>query len=435
MFSYYLSLAKRSLLASKVMTVALVVALSLGVGASMTMFTVVRVLSWDPMPGRSEHLFHPYIDPLPRSYEAKLSLDPRNSMTWVDAAEIMRRLPAHTSAAMATGRLLLSVQSGVDSPYFVDGQYVTPDVFNLFGIGLSAGRYWTEAEERSRADLVVISESFKRRLGQAGEVGRQLQLGPRAFRIIGVANDWSPMPRFHTDLQKDIFKGQDDFYILLHSAIESRLSVSSSMFSWGDSEQKNKMESPSTAWLQLWILAQGPDDQARSGELLQRYAAEQVESGRFERSSPARLEALADFLVRRQIVPDDVKLQFALAIGFLVVCMINICALLFSRFIKRTHEVAIRRALGARRMDILAQLCTESLVIGFLGGVGALVVCQIGLLAIRRQPEDYSTLVHMDGGMFGATLAFACLSSLGAAALPAFRTASARVAMQIKVAE
>ncbi len=435
MFSYYLDLARRSLLASKVMTLALVVALSLGVGASMTMFTVVRVLSWDPMPGRSEHLFHPYIDPLPRSYEAKLSLDPRNSMTWTDAVEIMRRLPAHTSAAMATGRLLLSPQIGVESPYFVDGQYATSDIFNLFGINLSAGRYWTEAEDQSRADMVVISESFKRRLGEAGEVGRELQLGPRVFRIIGVANDWAPMPRFHADLQKDTFKGQDDFYIPLHTAIDARLSVSSSMFSWGDGEQQNKMSSPSTAWLQFWVLAPTPDDQARSVEVLQHYAAEQLENGRFERGSPARLEALKDFLVRRQIVPDDVKLQLALAIGFLVVCMINICALLFSRFIRRTHEVAIRRALGARRGDILAQLCTESLLIGFLGGVGALVVCQIGLLAIRRQPEDYSTLVHMDGAMFVATLAFASLSSLGAAALPAFRTASARVAMQIKVAE
>lgn len=435
MFSYYLGLAKRNLLASKAMTAALVVALSLGVGASMTMFTVVRVLSWDPMPERSAHLFHPYIDPLPLSYETKSSLDPRNSMTWIDAREIMRRLPAHSSAAMATGRLLVGVQEGVDAPYFVDGQYATPDIFSLFGIELRAGRHWTEDEERSRADLVVISDSFKRRLGDAGELGRELQLGPRAFRIIGIAHDWTPMPRFHTDLQKDTFKGRDDFFIPLHTAIGSGLSVSSGMFSWGDSDQQNKMESPSTAWLQLWVSARGPDDQGRSTELLQDYVAEQVDDGRFERRSPSRLEALKAFLIRRQIVPDDVKLQLALAIGFLIVCMVNICALLFSRFIKRTHEIAVRRALGARRVDILAQLCTESLLIGVLGGIGALVACQIGLAAIRSQPEDYSALAHMDGAMFVATLAFACLSSLAAAALPAFRTASARVAMQIKVAE
>ncbi|NIK31363.1 putative ABC transport system permease protein [Xanthomonas arboricola] len=435
MFSYYVNLARQNLLASKTMTFALVIALALGVGASMTMLTVVRVLSWDPMPGRSAHLFHPYFDPLPRSYEVKPSLDPRNSVTWTDAKEIMRRLPAQYSVAMATGHLLVNAQDGVESPFLVDGQYATPDIFPMFGIGLSQGRNWTNEEEQSRADLLVISESFKRRLGQAGEVGRQLQLGPRVFKIIGIARDWAPMPRFHTDLQKDTFKGQDDFYIPLHTAIDSRLSVSSSMFSWGQGGDANKMESPSTAWLQLWVYLEDHAEQGRYAEQLQSYVDQQADTGRFERRSPVHLEGLEDYLIRRQVVPDDVKLQLALAIGFLTVCMVNICALLFSRFIKRTHEVAVRRALGARRVDILAQLCTESLLIGVFGGLGALIVCQVGLSMIRGQPEDYAALAHMDVTMGAGTLAFACLSSLAAAALPAFRTASGRVAMQIKVAE
>ncbi|AEQ98165.1 ABC transporter permease [Xanthomonas oryzae] len=435
MFSYYLTLAKQNLWTSKAMTLALVVALALGVGASMTMLTVVRVLSWDPMPGRSTHLFHPYFDPLPRAYEAKASLDPRNSVSWVDAKEIMQRLPAPASAAMATGHLLVAAQDGVDAPFFVDGQYATPDIFQMFGIDLSQGRSWTADEEQSRAALVVISESFRKRLGMAGEVGKSLQLGSKVFRIVGISRDWAPMPRFHTDLQKDTFKGQDDFYIPLRTAIDDKLSVSSSMFSWGQGDESNKLENPSTAWLQLWVYLEDQAAQQRYLEQLQSYVGQQADGGRFERRSPARLEGLEDFLIRRQVVPDDVKLQLALAIGFLIVCMVNICALLFSRFIRRTHEVAVRRALGARRIDILAQLCTEAVLIGLLGGVGALIVCQFGLSAVRTQPEDYAVLAHMDPTMVAATLAFACLSSLAAAALPAFRTASGRTAMQIKVAE
>ncbi|WP_024712643.1 ABC transporter permease, partial [Xanthomonas oryzae] len=213
MFSYYLTLAKQNLWASKAMTLALVVALALGVGASMTMLTVVRVLSWDPMPGRSTHLFHPYFDPLPRAYEAKASLDPRNSVSWVDAKEIMQRLPAPASAAMATGHLLVAAQDGVDAPFFVDGQYATPDIFQMFGIYLSQGRSWTADEEQSRAALVVISESFRKRLGMAGEVGKSLQLGSKVLRIVGISRDWAPMPRFHTDLQKDTFKGANSTLI------------------------------------------------------------------------------------------------------------------------------------------------------------------------------------------------------------------------------
>ncbi|MGS0515320.1 ABC transporter permease [Xanthomonas oryzae pv. oryzicola] len=189
--------------------------------------------------------------------------------------------------------------------------------------------------------------------------------------------------------------GQDDFYIPLHTAIDDKLSVSSSMFSWGQGDESNKLESPSTAWLQLWVYLEDQAAQQRYLEQLQSYVGQQADGGRFERRSPARLEGLEDFLIRRQVVPDDVKLQLALAIGFLIVCMVNICALLFSRFIRRTHEVAVRRALGARRIDILAQLCTEAVLIGLLGGVGALIVCQFGLSAVRTQPEDYAVLAHM----------------------------------------
>ncbi|WP_204274858.1 hypothetical protein, partial [Enterobacter hormaechei] len=61
MFGYYFALARTRLLETKGMSAALILALGLGIGASMTMLTVVRTMTWDPLPGRSEHLYHPFI--------------------------------------------------------------------------------------------------------------------------------------------------------------------------------------------------------------------------------------------------------------------------------------------------------------------------------------------------------------------------------------
>ncbi|EQD64642.1 membrane or secreted protein [mine drainage metagenome] len=59
MGAYYLRLALRALRNSPVLTALMVLALAVGIGASMTMLTVLHVLSGDPLPGRSAHLYYP----------------------------------------------------------------------------------------------------------------------------------------------------------------------------------------------------------------------------------------------------------------------------------------------------------------------------------------------------------------------------------------
>jgi hypothetical protein len=54
MFGYYFRLALRSFLRNKVLTALMVLAIALGIGASMTTLTVFHVLSGDPIPSKSE---------------------------------------------------------------------------------------------------------------------------------------------------------------------------------------------------------------------------------------------------------------------------------------------------------------------------------------------------------------------------------------------
>jgi putative ABC transport system permease protein len=57
MFAYYLDLALHSLKRNKVLTALMVIAIAVGIGASMTTLSVMHLLSGDPLPGRSAHIF------------------------------------------------------------------------------------------------------------------------------------------------------------------------------------------------------------------------------------------------------------------------------------------------------------------------------------------------------------------------------------------
>src|SRR5690348_17836898 len=58
MFAYYLELAIRSLKRNRLLTVLMVLAIAIGIGASMTTLTVMHLLSGDPLPGKSAHIFY-----------------------------------------------------------------------------------------------------------------------------------------------------------------------------------------------------------------------------------------------------------------------------------------------------------------------------------------------------------------------------------------
>ena len=63
MFGYYFALALRSFKRNKALTFLMVLAIALGIGASMTTLTVFYILSGDPIPQKSDKLFYPRIDP------------------------------------------------------------------------------------------------------------------------------------------------------------------------------------------------------------------------------------------------------------------------------------------------------------------------------------------------------------------------------------
>jgi putative ABC transport system permease protein len=435
MFGYYLDLALRSLKRNKRLTALMVLAIGLGIGASMTMITVLHVMTLDPLPGRSATLFTPHLDPLPLNYKHRSEgPDPTDNLTWPDAMALLKAHPALRQAAMAGGSLLVRPARADVRPFRVDGRYATADIFAMFGIPFRQGQGWSAADDASRTHVVVLGETLDRKLfGNTGGIGRMVRLGGHDFRVIGVTAVWQPQPMFHADMSAQSFGDADQFFLPLSAAVDLKLPTNGNVSSWVKDVDTDVMTSDGMSWLQFWVRLDNPAQVRAYRQFLVDYSARQKALGRFQRPpTDAKLYSLMDWLAHKNLVPTDVRLQLWLALGFLFVCIVNIVALLLAKFLRRSGEISVRRALGARQRDIFLQLGVESALIGVAGGLLGLAIAQLGLWSVRHRPDDYAQVAQMDMTMLLGTFVLAVFASVLAGLLPAWRACHVQPAMQLK---
>jgi putative ABC transport system permease protein len=116
MFGYYLQLAMRSFRRTKALTALMVLAIALGIGASMTTLTVFYVLSGDPIPAKSGKLFYPRIEPRSLGKHAKPEPEPMEQMTRFDAEELLRQKRGDHQALMTAGGARILPQGASPNP-------------------------------------------------------------------------------------------------------------------------------------------------------------------------------------------------------------------------------------------------------------------------------------------------------------------------------
>jgi putative ABC transport system permease protein len=440
MFGYYLDLALRSLRRNPMLTALMVLAIALGIGASMTMLTVLQVMSGDPIPARSAHLYYPHLNPLPTHYPDHSEWgNAADDLTWPDAMALLHAHKAEHQAVMAGGSQLVWPPQRDDLPFSASGRYTTADFFAMFGVPMEQGSAWSAADDEASARVVVLSHSLAQRLfGSADAVGQSLRLGTTSYRVIGVSQDWKPQPLFYADANaKGGFGEMDEFFLPLQTAADLKLHSSSNFTGWASGENGNnidgKFKDASTTWLQMWVELRDPAQLRDYQQWLYDYSARQHALGRFQRSAKlARLYPLKAWMDHLNFVPGDVRLQSWLALGFLVVCMTNIVALLLAKFLRRGGEISVRRAMGARRRDIFLQFGIESLLIGGLGGVLGVAVAELGLWSVRHRPDAYAKVAQMNLPMLLSTVLLAVVASVLAGLLPAWRASGVAPALQLK---
>ena len=247
-------------------------------------------------------------------------------------------------------------------------------------------------------------------------------------------DEWKINPRFY-DLSNRRFGGGEQLFMPFSTSRDLRLPTQGSMNCWGNSssdpEGARGLNAPCT-WLQYWVELESPDEAAGYRRYLIDYSDQQRANGRFERPTNIRLHDVMDWLDHNRVVPNDVRMQMWLAFGFLLVCLLNTVGLLLAKFLRRSGEIGVRRALGASRADIFRQCLTEAGAIGLAGGMLGLGFAALGLWLIRQQPDDYARLAQLDTGTLLLTFALALLASLLAGLLPAWRAMQVPPALQLK---
>ena len=434
MLGYYLELALRSLKRHKVLAALMTLAIALGIGASVTMLAVLHNLSDNPLPGRSGVLFHPQVDPRPADLPAAKD-EPPDNLTYLDAVNLYRMGVAPRRAVMS-GNWLPVRKDAPDSPLaMVTNRATTADFFTMFGVPFLYGSAWSAQDDADHVQVVVLSRAMNRKLfGGENSVGKNLVIATKTFRVAGVIDDWNPQPRFY-DVDGGAFGKPEQMYLPFFTWLDLPQDYGyGPMSCWGSDPNAGAHDpkAPQCAWAQLWVQLDTPAQVADYRAALAQYSVQQHQLGRFQRAPNVRLRGLLDWLDYKHVIPVAVRMQTWIAFGVLLICMVNTVGLMVAKFLRKSGEIGVRRALGASRRTVFLQCLVEAGVIGVAGGLLGLPMAWLGMWMVRQQPVSFAASAHFDPSMLAAALVLAVLSALLAGVWPALRASRVAPALQVK---
>ena len=388
--------AARGLRRNFMLTVASTLTLTLGIGATTAMFSVVNGVMLRPLPYHDwRRLALLWTDDVKRGLHGEVT--PYLTITdWQRENRVFEDIAFYT-----TERATIPAAEGRQRTRIA---LASPNLFSLLAVRPIHGRWLTEDDMRARAPVAMISATlWQRRFNADPEiVGKQLTLEqwqgkakPPALTIVGV------MP--------------DDFYFpdrLTH------IWLPATMYWRWQSESTERF----TSWARRWTaigrlktdtsMADARADLARiSAQLGAAYTTREPDFPGFAVNVVPILDTIAG---------PGLQLALWLLMGAVVLVLLIACAnvgnLLLAHGAARQHEIGVRRALGASRVRLVRQLLVESLVLSLLGGTGGVLVAAgatrvLGLYAADRLPR--TDQITLDA----TVLVFAVLVSLGAGVL------------------
>lgn len=373
----------RLLAAQPGFSAAAILTLALGIGANTAVFSVLNGYLFKPLP-------YPQADRLVQ-ITARIPKYANGSfgMSLPMYAKARKEVPVLTSVAAYTRRPL-SLQVGSRARR-VMVQMATASLWQVLGVSARLGRVFDAAAQRpGQGQVAVLSDQlWHSAFGTDPDiVGRSIDLSGKHYRVIGVMPSHFVFPTRDFDLWVPLTINPTDLS-------EYR------MFDFGYSVIGRLAPGADIAALKAQL-------QAMDGAIQAAAAPDQEFKDTYLAVIPYRdtlLYSKFDALL---------LLQGAVLLVLLIAC-INIANLLLSRVLSRSHEIAMRSALGASRSALTRQLLIE----GFCLAVpGAAVGMAFGWACLRLLTR--STLNPAVGGVFNIAIDWHVgLASLGAACLAA----------------
>lgn len=434
MFSYYLKLALLSCKRTWGMTLLMVLAIALGIGAAMTTVTVNYLMSANPIPQKSDQLFYVQLDNWEPNNPYFDNGDPPDQLTYRDATYLWQAKKAPRQVIMSGMAAVVEPKDKDALPFMVTGRASSADFFPMFDVPFLYGSGWDGAADEKKELVVVINAELNERLfGGRDSTGETLRLAGKDFRISGVMARWDPKPKFY-DITTGPFEDVEEVFVPFSLITEQFFDRSGNTNCWKPTESGFQAFLDSECiWTQLWVELPTSADREAYQSFINAYTAEQHKFGRFARQDNNKLSDVMTWLEQRQVVSDDASMMMAMALMFLAVCLLNTVGLLLAKFLGKASEIGVRQALGASRNDLFLQHLVESGVIGLAGGVLGLLLAWLGLEAVKAMYGDWiRDLAVLDLNMVLLAIALAISSSILAGLYPTWRACQVQPSQQLK---
>ena len=395
-FTHDIRFAFRQLRRSPIFAVTAIATLALGLSAAVAIFAFVDAALIKPLP-------YQYPSRLVGVYE-RVQVFPQSNLSYADYLDWKRLNTAFSSLAAYQGTgAALTTSDGVER---VPAARVSDDFFRTLGVAPILGRDFRAGEdlpEAIRTVLLSYAAWQKRYGGRADVLGQVVTLNDASNVIIGV------LPRgFHFAPAEPA-----DFWLSLHANNPCELRRSCHNL-YGVARLRDGVS----------IEAASANIAAIASQLEQQYP----DSNRGQGSSLVPLEEVIVGTIRPVLL-----LLISGAGLLLLLAAVNVASLLLVRSEGRKRELAVRSALGASVLRILAQFVTESCMLVAAGGGLALVAAYwaIGFLTSLIPANIAARMPFLvDLGLTPRVVGFAsllaCLAVIVFAATPALRLTLSR---------
>lgn len=444
MLKYSLELAWHGLRRFPRITLLSVLALALGMGATITARTVTRLLAGDPLPDRSGSLYAVRLDARSSSQLDSSAVNETqvpDKLTWLDVQQLEAERPKMAQTAVVnTGNLKISADTGpsVKKPVKdIAGLEVQSAFFRMFDVPLVAGHAWSHADDAHAVPVAVISNALAHELfGTTRAVGQTMHIYDKLFRVVGVSGHWQPYPHFY-GLDHCIYAcDAEQVFIPVSAGRASNITLFNLTIGGNCDASHGAVNASKCPYLGMWALLPDAGQRKDYRAMLAHYAETQKIAGRFARGGMAatELQDVSAYLRAHHVVPLTVRFSVWVAVVFLLVCLANVAGLLLTRFMRNARELGIRRALGATRRAVFAQCLLEAGLIGLVGGLLALPLVWAGLWLVAQQPVAYAGVIGMDGTVVFGLLVLSIVASVVVGLVPAWRAAVVEPGLQVKEA-
>lgn len=423
MLTYNLRLAWMSLRKHPVLSLLMIGAIGLGIGVCMTTLTVYTLMSNDPIPQKSSALYAVQLDSWDPNDPYTESGRPPPELSYRDAQALMESTIPKRQAAMFKSGFALQDAEAKQPPFTVLARVTYGDFFGLFDVPFRYGGGWDKSADRDAQQIVVLSKEINDKVfGGADSVGKNILLDDREYRVVGVMDHWHPSPKFYDPNNGD-FDDPEEVYVPFGLGTALELTSYGNTNAWKP-EKINSFQdflNSEYIWIQFWV--ELPDAKTKDDyqSYIDQYVMEQKKLGRFPRPLNNRLSDVMKWMDEREVVTDDSRVLVGLSFLFLAVCLLNIVGLLLAKFLGKSAEIALRRAVGATRWQIVQKHLVEVGLIGLLGGALGLLLAFGGLRGVKALYGGYDHLVQLDGRLLLIAVGLALLSSLAAGLYPAWR--------------